>query len=66
MGEMYQCIPQVIIGGGAGALKPGGRIVQVADNRQHSDVLASLAKVMGVNLTSIGGHGVNVVQELFA
>lgn len=63
---MYTYLPQLLIGGGGGYLKPGGRAVMVEDKRVHTDVLASLADAMGVPLASIGGRPVSVIQELKA
>lgn len=63
---LYLYLPQLLIGGAAGYLKGGGRIVQVADNRPHTDVLATLADAMGAPLTDIGGQAVSIVQELKA
>jgi Protein of unknown function (DUF1552) len=63
---MYTYLPQILIGGAGGYLKPGGRIVKVEDKRPHTDVLATIADAMGVPLTNIGGQPVNLIQELKA
>jgi hypothetical protein len=70
--ERYTYLPQILIGGAGGYLKPGGRIVQVSDptiymgGRPHTDVLATIADAMGVPLTSIGGKPFTLIQELKA
>jgi hypothetical protein len=71
--QMYTYLPQLLIGGAGGYLKPGGRIVQVSDpsmpvgnGRQHTDVLATIADAMGVPLTNIGGKPISLIQELKA
>jgi hypothetical protein len=70
--EQYTYLPQILIGGAGGYLKPGGRIVQVSDatmamgGRPHTDVLATIADAMGVSLTGIGGKPVSLIQELKA
>jgi hypothetical protein len=70
--QMYTYLPQLLIGGAGGYLKPGGRVVQVSDasvvggGRQHTDVLATIADAMGVPLTNIGGQPVSLIQELKA
>jgi hypothetical protein len=69
---MYTYLPQILIGGAGGYLKPGGRIVQLSDpsmymgGRQHTDVLATIADAMGVPLTKIGTAPVSLIQELKA
>jgi hypothetical protein len=69
---IYTYLPQLLIGGGGGYLKPGGRNVQVSDpsmymgGRQHSDVLATIADAMGVPLTTVGGKPVSLITELKA
>jgi hypothetical protein len=69
---VYTYLPQLLIGGAGGYLKPGGRYVQLADpsmymgGRQHTDVLATIADAMGVPLTSIGGKPISLIQELKA
>jgi hypothetical protein len=62
----YLYLPQLLIGGAGGYLKAGGGIVQVTDNRPHTDVLATVAEAMGAPLTDIGGQAVSVIQELKA
>jgi len=62
----YTYLPQILIGGAGGYLKPGGRIVQVTDNRPHTDMLATIADSMGAPLRSIGSQAVNLIQELKA
>jgi len=64
--EMYTYLPQILIGGAGGYLKPGGRIVQVTDKRPHTDVLATIANAMGAPVTSIGGKPANLIEELKA
>jgi hypothetical protein len=66
LASLYTYLPQVLVGGGAGYLKPGGRIVQVQENRPHTDVLATIAGAMGVKLPDIGGQAVSEIQELKA
>lgn len=57
-------LPMVLIGGGGGYLKTGGRIVSV--KRQHADVLATVADMMGVRLSNIGGQAVTPIAEVKA
>ena len=57
-------LPFVLIGGGSGYLKPGGRIVNVA--RMHTDLLATLADAMGAPLSTIGRQSVKPIAELRA
>jgi hypothetical protein len=69
--ERYTYLPQILIGGAGGYLKPGGRIVQVADpkvtsTRMHTDLLATIAAAMGVPLSSVGGKPASIIQELKA
>jgi len=64
--EIYTYLPQILIGGAGGYLKPGGRIVQVTDDRPHTDVLASIAEAMGAPVRNIGSKPVSVIQELKA
>lgn len=64
--KMFTYLPQILIGGGGGYFKAGGRIVPVPDNRPHTDVLATIAAAMGVNLTRIGDEPVRVIEELKA
>lgn len=56
-------LPAILIGGGGGYLK-GQQVVQV--ERNHTDVLATLADAMDVPLATIGGQSVSVIQELKA
>jgi hypothetical protein len=63
---LYLYLPQLLIGGAGGYLKGGGRIVQVEENRPHTDVLATIADAMGAPLADIGGQRVSLVQELKA
>jgi hypothetical protein len=63
---LYTYLPQVVIGGGAGYFKPGGRLVQVEEERPHTDVLATLAAAMGARVSEIGGYPVSEVEELKA
>lgn len=70
--ERYTYLPQILIGGAGGYLKPGGRAVQVSDptiamgGRQHTDVLATVADAMGASITNIGGKPVSAIAELKA
>ena len=57
-------LPMVLIGGGGGYLKTGGRIVNV--KRQHADVLATVADAMGAPLSNIGGQAVTPIAEVKA
>jgi len=66
LASLYTYLPQILIGGGAGYLKPGGRIIQVEENRPHIDVLATIAAAMGVKLSQIGGQAVSEIAELKA
>lgn len=59
-------LPQILIGGGAGYFKPGGRVVQVEANRPHTDVLATLAEAMGARQSELGGRAVSAIEELKA
>jgi hypothetical protein len=69
---IYTYLPQILIGGGGGYFKPGGRIVQLFDptvymgGRQHTDVLATIADAMGAPITKMGNAPVNLVTELKA
>ena len=49
---MYTCLPQFLIGGGAGYLKTGGNVINVQENRQHTDVMATIADAMGAPLSN--------------
>jgi hypothetical protein len=64
--SLYSYLPQVLIGGGAGYLRPGGRLVQVQDERPHTDVLATIAAAMGASVSQIGGQDVSEIEELKA
>lgn len=64
--SLYSTLPQILIGGGAGYFKPGGRVVQVEENRPHTDVLATIAAAMGARVGDIGGDPVTEIQELKA
>jgi hypothetical protein len=64
--SVYTYLPQVLIGGGAGYLRPGGRVVQVETNRPHTDVLATIAGAMGVPTDAIGGESVSEIEEIKA
>ncbi|HEY2902332.1 MAG TPA: DUF1552 domain-containing protein [Polyangia bacterium] len=57
-------LPFVLIGGGSGYLKTGGRIVNA--KTVHTDLLATLADAMGAPLPSIGGQAVHPIAELKA
>lgn len=56
-------LPAILIGGAGGYLKTQ-QVVQV--ERNHTDVLATLADAMDVPLATIGGQPVSVIQELKA
>ncbi len=56
-------LPAVLLGGGSGYLNPG-RVVDV--QRNHLDLLATLADGMGVGMPSLGGQAVDVIEELLA
>jgi len=60
---MYTCLPQFLIGGGAGYLKTGGNVIQVEEDRQHTDVMATIGQAMGAELTQIGDDNVRVIEE---
>ena len=61
-GKAYQSqLPAVLIGGGGGYL--GGKDIVTA-NRNHLDLLVTLADAMGVSLSDVGGQSVNVIEEL--
>jgi len=64
--SLYTYLPQVVIGGGAGYFKPGGRVVQVQDERPHTDVLATIAAAMGARVSALGGRAVSEIEELKA
>jgi hypothetical protein len=64
--QVYSYLPQLLIGGGAGNLRPGGRVVQVEENRPHTDVLATIAGAMGVPLTRLAGESVSEIDEVKA
>jgi hypothetical protein len=66
LSSLYTTLPQVLIGGGAGYFKPGGRVVQVQENRPHTDVLATIAAAMGAGVDRIGGDPVTEIAELKA
>ncbi|HEY2902217.1 MAG TPA: DUF1552 domain-containing protein [Polyangia bacterium] len=63
---LYTYLPQVLIGGGAGYFKPGGRVVQVQDERPHTDVLATIAAAMGARVSDLGGQAISEIEELKA
>lgn len=54
-------LPSVLIGGGGGCLKPGG-IVDLS--RFNTDVFATLAQVMGVPMSTIGGQSISPIAEV--
>jgi hypothetical protein len=64
--SLYSYLPQVIIGGGAGYFKPGGRLIQLQDERPHTDVLATIASAMGARMGQIGGEATTEIAELKA
>ncbi|HVR61064.1 MAG TPA: DUF1552 domain-containing protein [Polyangia bacterium] len=57
-------LPFALIGGGSGVLKAGGRVASV--KAVHTDLLATLATVMGAPLTKMGGQSVRPLAELLA
>ena len=61
--DMFQYYPAFILGGAAGALKPGSLVT--VDNRPIADLLLTIAQAMGSNVTSFGG-GTRPLQELLA
>jgi hypothetical protein len=63
---LYTYLPQVLIGGGAGYFKAGGRVVQLDDGRPHTDVLATIAAAMGARITDIGGEPISEISEIKA
>ncbi|MCH2110725.1 MAG: DUF1552 domain-containing protein [Polyangiaceae bacterium] len=62
-GTLYTCLPQMLIGGGAGYLKSGGNVINVEQNREHTDVMATIADAMGAPLSTIGDGSTNIVTE---
>lgn len=60
---MYTCLPQFLIGGGGGYLKKGGNVVNVQEDRQHTDVMATIADAMGSPLQNIGDSPAQVIKE---
>ncbi len=65
-GTLYTTLPQVLIGGAAGQFKKGGNVINVDENRQHTDVLATIGKVMGAPLPDIGDAPTKIVEEMLA
>lgn len=63
-GDIFQYYPALILGGGAGSLKPGSLIT--VDNRPIADLLLTIAKAMGSSITSFGGSGTNPFGEILA
>jgi hypothetical protein len=63
---LYTYLPQVLIGGGAGYFKPGGRLVQIEDGRPHTHVLATIAAAMGARISDMGGQPVSEIEEIKA
>lgn len=61
---MKTSLPIMLIGGGAGYMKMGGRIVNV--QRLHADVLATVADAMGAPVSTIGGQPVSPIAEVKA
>ena len=61
---MDTSLPFVLIGGGSGYLKMGGRIVNA--KTMHTDLLATLADAMGAPLSTIGGQAVHPIAGLRA
>jgi Protein of unknown function (DUF1552) len=64
--SLYSTLPQVLIGGGAGYLARGGRVLQVEEERPHTDVLATIAAAMGAHVGDLGGVAVSEIEELEA
>jgi hypothetical protein len=63
---MYTFLPQILLGGAGGYLKTGGNLIQVEENRPHTDVLATIAEAMGVPLPQVGSQPASVIAELRA
>jgi hypothetical protein len=59
-------LPQLLIGGGGGAFKTGGNVIEVQEDRQHTDVLATIAAAMGANLPTIGDGPAQVIAEVMS
>jgi hypothetical protein len=58
--EMPTYLPNALIGGASGCLAPG--VVDVT--REHADVLATVAAMMGVPVDTIGGKAVTPIEEV--
>lgn len=58
-------LPFVLIGGASGYLSPG-RVVDVAPDRLHTDMLATIADAMGVPVSDVGGNAVSTIAEVKA
>jgi Protein of unknown function (DUF1552) len=56
-------LPAVLIGRAGGYL---GQKEVVTVSRRNTDMLATLAKAMGVNVSTVGGQSVNPIQEIAA
>lgn len=63
-GPIYMYLPWNIIGGGGGCFE-GGRVVNV-EGLDHRQVLAAVARSMGVELPSVAGKTVDLPAEIFA
>jgi hypothetical protein len=60
----YMYLPWNIIGGGGGCFA-GGRVVNL-EGIDHRQILAAVARSMGVELSAIAGETINLPAELFA
>ncbi len=61
---IYATLPQILIGGAAGQFKSGGHVINVEEDRPHSDVMATIASAMGTSLPAIDGAATTVITEL--
>lgn len=60
----YMYLPWNIIGGGGGTFA-GGRVVNL-EGIDHRQILAAVARSMGVELSAVAGETINLPAELFA
>ena len=58
--ERATYLPNVLLGGGSGCLKPG--VFDVT--REHADVLSTLATLMGASIDTINGKAVQPIVEV--
>jgi len=63
---IYTTLPQILIGGAAGRFKSGGNVINVEEDRQHSDVLATIADAMSAPLPDIAGTPTRIITEVQA